>query len=200
MMVSTSRKDDYSKATRRALLRTARKLFASRGYASTSIADIAKGARVTSGALYHHFCDKKQIFQAIVEEIEQEIEEKADAAAAPHRDPWDRLLAGIEAMLDASMAVDVQRIGFVDAPVVLGPELARQIEARHGYGKLLKSLERIQDAGLVRPRSGDLLGSILLGCLHEAAMAIARADNVQAARKQASQIIRELLGGLRAET
>jgi AcrR family transcriptional regulator len=154
---------------------------------------------VTSGALYHHFRDKKQIFQAIVEEIEQEIEKKADAAAATHRDPWDRLLAGIEAMLDASMAVDVQRIGFVDAPVVLGPELARQIEARHGYGKLRKSLERIQDAGLVRPHSLDLLGSILLGCLHEAAMAIARADNMLAARKQASQIIRELLGGLRAE-
>jgi hypothetical protein len=98
-----------------------------------------------------------------VEEIEQEIMAKADGAAALHRDPWDRLLAAIEAMLDASMAVDVQRIGFVDAPVVLGPVVAREIETRYGYGRLQKSLERLIDAGLVRRHSLDPLGSILLG-------------------------------------
>jgi AcrR family transcriptional regulator len=194
-----SRREEYSQATRRALLRAGRKLFATQGYAETSVSEIVKAARLTGGALYHHFRDKKQIFQTIVEEIEREVMEKADAAAAQHRDPWDRLMAGIEAMLDASMAADVQRIGFVDAPVVLGPELAREIEARHGYGKLQKSLQRIIDAGLVQRRSVDLLGSILLGCLHESAMAIARADNVPAARRQASQILRELLGGLRAK-
>lgn len=193
-----SRREEYSEATRRALLRAGRKLFATQGYAETSVSEIVKTARLTGGALYHHFRDKKQIFQAIVEEIEQEIMEKADAAAA-HHDPWDGLLAGIEAMLDASIAADVQRIGFVDAPVVLGPELAREIEARHGYGKLRKSLQRIIDAGLMQRRSLDLLGSILLGCLHESAMAIARADNVPAARRQASQILRELLGGLRTK-
>jgi AcrR family transcriptional regulator len=199
VMAATSRKDEYSAATRRALLRTARKLFASRGYSATSIADIAEGARVTSGALYHHFRDKKEIFQAIVEEIEQEIMEKADAAAALHRDPWDRLLVAIEAMLDASMAVDVQRIGFVDAPVVLGPVVAREIETRYGYGRLQKSLERLIDAGLVRPHSLDLLGPILLGCLHEAATAVGRADDVPVARQRASQILRELFSGLRTE-
>ncbi|HWX82073.1 MAG TPA: helix-turn-helix domain-containing protein [Xanthobacteraceae bacterium] len=193
-----SRREEYSEATRRALLRAGRKLFATQGYADTSISEIVRAARLTGGALYHHFRDKKQIFQAIVEEIEQEIMEKADAAAA-HRDPWDGLLAGMEAMLDASMAADVQRIGFVDAPVVLGPELAREIEARYGYGKLRKSLERVIEAGLVQRRSVDLLGSILLGCLHESAMAIARADNVAAGRRQASQILRELLGGLRTK-
>jgi AcrR family transcriptional regulator len=198
-MALTSRKDEYSAATRRALLRTARKLFASHGYAATSIADIAKGARVTSGALYHHFRDKREIFQAIVEEIEQEIMEKTDAAAALHRDPWDRLLAAVEVMLDASMAADVQRIGFVDTPVVLGPAVAREIEARYGYGKLHTSLERIIDAGLMRRHSIDLLGPILLGCLHEAATAVARADDVPVARRQASQILQELLGGLRTE-
>ena len=174
-------------------------MFASRGYAATSIAEIAKGARVTSGALYHHFRDKKEIFQAIVEEIEQEIMEKTDAAAALHRDPWDRLLAAIEALLDASTATDVQRIGFVDAPVVLGPVIAREIEARYGYGKLQASLGRIIDAGLMRSHSLELLGPIVLGCLHEAATAVARADDVPLARKQASEILQQLLDGLRTK-
>lgn len=186
--------------TRRALLRTARKLFASRGYSQTSIADIAKGARVTSGALYHHFRDKKQIFEAIVEEIEREIMRKADAAAADRRDAWDRLLAGIEAMLDASMAADVQRIGFIDAPVVLGPDAARAIAQRYGYGRLLQALQNIVDAGLVRRHPVGILGPIVLGSLTEAATAIASADDPRAARKQASDILHELLAGLRTRT
>jgi AcrR family transcriptional regulator len=199
-MISTSRQDQHSLETRRALLRIARKLFSSRGYSQTSIADIAKGARVTSGALYHHFRDKKQIFEAIVEEIEREIMQKSDAAAAGRRDPWDRLLAAIEAMLDASMATDVQRIGFVDAPVVLGPEAARAIAQRYGYGRLLQSLQNIVDAGLIRRHPVEVLGPIVLGSLTEAATAIASADDRQAARKQASDILRELLGGLRTQT
>ena len=200
MMTSTSRQDQHSLETRRALLRIARKLFGSRGYSQTSIADIAKGARVTSGALYHHFRDKKQIFEAIVEEIEREIMSKADAAAAGRRDPWDRLLAGIEAMLDASMAADVQRIGFVDAPVVLGPDAARAIAQRYGYGRLLQALQNIVDAGLVRRHPVQILGPIVLGSLTEAATAIAGADDPRAARKQAGDILRELLAGLRTRT
>jgi AcrR family transcriptional regulator len=199
MTASISRKDEYSKATRRALLRTARRLFASRGYAATSIADIVKSARVTSGALYHHFRNKKQIFQAIVEEIEKEIMEKADAAAATHDNPWDRLTAAIEAMFDVSMAADVQRIGFVDAPVVLGPQKAREIEAQYGYGKLQQALKILVAKRLVRPHPIDLLGPMVLGCLTEAATAVARAENPSLARKQASEILRELLGGLRGK-
>jgi len=191
-----SRREEYSQTTRRALLRAGRKLFATQGYAETSVAEIVKAARLTGGALYHHFRDKKQLFEAVAEEIEQEIMKKADQAAAAHRDPWARLLAGIEAVLDASMTLDVQRIGFLEAPAVLGLDGMRAMELRYGYGRLRQTLERAMDAGLMRRHSVDLLGPILLGSLTEAAMAIARDDNPPAARKRASQILKELLSGL----
>ena len=194
-----SRREEYSDATRRALLRAGRKLFATQGYAETSVAEIVKTARLTGGALYHHFRDKKQLFEAVAEEIEQEIMNKADQAAAAHRDPWARLLAGIEAVLDASMTLDVQRIGFLEAPAVLGLDSARAMELRYGYGRLRQTLERAMDARRMRRHSLDLLGPILLGSLTEAAMAIARDDNPPAARKRASQIFKELLSGLHVD-
>ena len=62
-----SRKEEYAEATRAALVEVARAEFAERGYADVSIEQIVQGARVTRGALYHHFEDKRALFRAVLE-------------------------------------------------------------------------------------------------------------------------------------
>src|SRR5258708_314845 len=59
-----SRREMYSEATRAALLDEATTLFAARGYASTSLEDIASASQVTRGAVYHHFASKRALFEA----------------------------------------------------------------------------------------------------------------------------------------
>ncbi|MFE3771008.1 ScbR family autoregulator-binding transcription factor [Streptomyces sp. NPDC059122] len=54
--------------TRRRILECAGTLFDRRGYAGTTVEDIAKEAAVTRGALYHHFRHKQDIAAAILEE------------------------------------------------------------------------------------------------------------------------------------
>ena len=41
-----------------------------------------KRARVTRGALYHHFADKRDLFRAVVEALEVELVERIAAAQA----------------------------------------------------------------------------------------------------------------------
>ena len=55
--------------TRAALLKTALTLFSTKGYAATSIDDITKAAKVTRGALYHHFKNKADLYNTLVEEV-----------------------------------------------------------------------------------------------------------------------------------
>jgi AcrR family transcriptional regulator len=56
---------DRSKGTINKVLVTARDLFFEKGYDNTSVAQIAKAASVSVGAIYHHFSDKAQILYAL---------------------------------------------------------------------------------------------------------------------------------------
>lgn len=60
-------REEHAQATRDAILLAARKLFTSKSYDASSIDEIAAAARVTSGALYHHFRNKRQIMRAVFE-------------------------------------------------------------------------------------------------------------------------------------
>ena len=64
-----SLKEEHAEATRRALIDSARELFAQRGYAEVPIEEIVRRARVTRGALYHHFRDKSDLFRAVFERV-----------------------------------------------------------------------------------------------------------------------------------
>ena len=128
-------KADQSEATRAALIATARALFADRGYAAVGTEEIVRATGVTRGALYHHFTGKRELFQAVYEQVERQLVERiATSAMSSAGDPLQALNAGAEAFLDACEDPAVQRIALVDAPSVLGWERWRAIGLQYGFG------------------------------------------------------------------
>ena len=91
-MAVKSRQAENSTATRTALVKIARKFFAERGYADTATEDIVRRARVTRGALYHHFKDKQDLFKAVLHEEQLKVAAKCTEAAAKESDPWRALM------------------------------------------------------------------------------------------------------------
>src|SRR5581483_8980172 len=88
---------ERSATTRAALVTAARALFAEHGYAGTPREQIVADAGVTRGALQHHFGDKPALFQAVYEQVEQEIVEAvAKAAMRAADDPVEQLRAGCQ--------------------------------------------------------------------------------------------------------
>lgn len=55
--------------TRATLLKTALTLFSTKGYVATSIDDITQAAKMTRGALYHHFQSKADLYNTLLEEV-----------------------------------------------------------------------------------------------------------------------------------
>ena len=190
-------KAEQSEVTRAALLRVAREFFTEKGYAATATEEIVQRAGVTRGALYHHFRDKEDLFQAVFEDAERELVENVRTAIGVARiEPWEGLFVGCQAFLDACLEPAVQRIILLDAPSVLGWETWRRIDAEYGVGLIRQSLQATMDAGYLDPLPVDPLAHILLGALTEAAMVIARAEDIQSARTKVGAVIDRLLKGL----
>jgi AcrR family transcriptional regulator len=192
-------KAEQSALTRGDLLKTARALFTEKGYAGTATEEIVQQAGVTRGALYHHFRDKEELFQAVFEDAERELVEKVRTAIGLAQvEPWEGLFVGCRAFLDACLEPAVQRIILLDAPSVLGWETWRRIDAEYGLGLVRQSLQAAMDAGYVDPLPVDPLAHILLGALTEAAMVSARAEDMQSARAEVGAVVDRLLKGLKA--
>jgi TetR/AcrR family transcriptional regulator, acrAB operon repressor len=72
-------------ATREELLDAAERVFRARGVGHTSLAEVADAAGVTRGAIYWHFKDKADLFQALVKRVEMPMNaamEEMDRASA----------------------------------------------------------------------------------------------------------------------
>jgi TetR/AcrR family transcriptional regulator len=67
--------------TQQQILAAALRLFASRGYAGTSVQDIVAAARVTKPALYYYFANKAALYQALVTSAHEERYRLMRAAA-----------------------------------------------------------------------------------------------------------------------
>jgi AcrR family transcriptional regulator len=194
-----SRRAEQSEATRAALLKVARKLFAERGYAGVGTEEIVQRAKVTRGALYHHFRDKKDLFRAVHEQLEAEMAERIgrQLAAGDASDPLELLAAGARTFLDHTTG-PLARVTLVDAPSVLGWEEWRAIDEKYGMGLVIAGLQGAIEAGVVRDQPVKPLAHLLLAALGEAGMLIANAKDPRAARAEVEAPVLALLEGLRA--
>jgi AcrR family transcriptional regulator len=191
------KKATQSEATRKRLEDVARKLFAEQGFFHVSGEELVAAARVTRGALYHHYDGKEGLFAAVVENVMREVQETIVAQAAGARDPLRALQQGIAGFLGLSTQPEFQRILLIDAPAVLGWQRWREMDGRHGFGLMRNALAAAVHAHLLRAHDPDMLAHLLQGALIEAAMVIARADDPTQARKIAEQAIGAMIEGWR---
>jgi AcrR family transcriptional regulator len=198
MAEARSRQEERSESTRAALIGAGRELFAERGYAAVGTEEIVRRARVTRGALYHHFRDKRDLFRAVHEEAERGLVESIAEGIAGIEDPWEVLVAGLRRFLDACTDPALMRITLRDAPAVLGWEEWREIDAKYGLGIVVFGLENAMNAGVLRRQEVRPLAHLILGALGEAAMLIASADDPAVAREEVEGPVLALLEGLRA--
>ena len=194
-----TRREENARATRGALLKTARELFGQRGFAAVGIEEIAARAGVTTGALYHHFGSKRDLFRAVFDALEAELMERAIAVGTGYGDSWQGLEAAIGVTLDASLAPDVQQIALRDARTVLRADEWRAIMDRYSFGQLRSAVAGFMGSGVIAAGSPEIVTRVLLSLIGELAVAVAEADDARSARYEAERLLRSVLASLRAE-
>lgn len=115
-----------SAATAAAILDAARDAFARLGYDATTNKDIAAGAGISAGTLYHYFSSKPTLFAAVGEEVGRtffaRLEERAPAGVALRQQ-----LRALLDIIDDLNATDPSRLAFM---AVWAIEIGRHEELR----------------------------------------------------------------------
>ena len=192
-----SRREEYTEATRQALLSAGRDIFASEGYQAAGIEAISRAARVTRGAFYHHFQDKKALFDAVVVALQAETTARIEERSRAQRKIWDRLNVGIDAYLDACLEPAYGRIVIQEAPAVLGNARYREIEEAYPMALLTASLKALKRDGELDFEDIDLLSRMVDAMICKVALMLPEADHPKKLRERGQKIIGSLLGVFR---
>src|SRR3712207_5450451 len=105
-------KAERSEETRAALVAAGRRLFAERGYAAVGTEEIVREAGVTRGALYHHFGGKKDLLEAVYQQVEEGLAQEIAEIVLGHGgdSPLAAMEAGARAFIEACSRPEVERI------------------------------------------------------------------------------------------
>jgi len=185
--------------TRAAIVNAAKRIFGERGFAATTIDDIAARADVAKGAVYHHFPTKEALFEAVFEQVSIELVVDLDRIARNEKDALAAMAAGTEAYFSACAKGATGRIILRDGPAVLGWERWREIDARHFGGKFPLALAAAMAAGVIAQQPVEPLARLLLGAVTEAAVACSTGHDIAKTGAAYARAFRSLLDALRVK-
>lgn len=191
-----SLRTDQVAQTRAALIAAARRLLGRDGFAATSVDDIAREARLTTGALYHHFPNKTALFEAVFEAVHAELLDASVEAAIGSGDEVELLTRGFDAFLDAVLRPDVQRIIILDAPAILGLARFTELDERYAFAAITAALRSATTSGRLRVDDPETLARLLLGALTRGGMLIANSATPRETRDAVARTLRAVLKGL----
>ena len=184
-------------ATIESILNAGRRLFGERGFAATTMDDIAEQARVAKGAVYHHFATKEAVFEAVFDQVSRALVQEIDRAVRTEKDVLAAMVAGTQHYFAACAKGPTGQIILRDGPAVLGWERWREIDAQHFGGKIPRALAAAMDAGLIARQPVEPLARLLLGAVTEAAVACAGRFDVLKAGNEYTRAFKSLLEALR---
>jgi AcrR family transcriptional regulator len=193
-----SRREMYSEATRAALLDEATALFAQRGYAATSLEDVASASRVTRGAVYHHFAGKQALFEAVLD-AQEERAMAAVAAAATAADPWDAAMLALDAFLVQCCDPVYGRLVWQEGPSALGWNRWRECEEKYAFGLVERFIRALIEAGYLENRATGSMVRFAFWMLGGAGLTLAEAAEADKPRlrEEWGYLIRRSISGVR---
>lgn len=196
-----SRRELYSEYTRTALLEAGTSLFAERGFAHTTLQDVAEASQVTRGAVYHHFTNKQALFEAVLESLERGMTDRLSSAAADVGDPWRSAIVALDGFLEQCCDPAYSRIVWREGMVALGWDRWRELEEEFAYGLTERLVRELVDSGYIAPLPIEPTAQLIFAMLGAAGFALASADPAQQPeiKKHYAAVIERFLSGLRAD-
>ena len=181
--------------TRAKLIQAARKAFADKGFAAASMDELTAGAGLTRGALYHNFGDKKGLLQAVIDQMDAEMNLRLRAVRDAAPTVWQGMLDEYTAYIEMALEPEIQRVMLLDGPAVLG-DPSTWPSQNACLRTVTHTIQSLIDAGTIRPVDAEAAARLLNGASLNAAIWIAASENPAATLAKAVEAFRLLALGL----
>jgi AcrR family transcriptional regulator len=191
-----SRREEYAEATYEALLDSAAACFFEAGFANTSLDHVAQRARVTKGAIYHHFTSKRDLFMAVLERQEAIVAGSIARAGAGAVDAWSGMVAALDAFLETISDPIYRRLCWVEGPAALGFEEWWACGERYEIAVIRRLLDRAAQAGVLKFEDLDMLAHVLFGAVTAGVLNMARSEDPASVRERFRTVILQVMAGL----
>lgn len=194
-----SRREQYSEATKAALLKAATRRFAEHGFAGTALDDVAADIQATRGAVYHHFPSKTALFQAVYENLEKEMISRVAEAGLTETEPWQMVLTALDRFLDHCCDPVYGRLVWQEAPVALGWERWKECEEKYAYGLIEQLITTLVDNGDIPSFPREPMARITFHVVGAAGLALAEAapEDKPRLKEEYTLVLRYMLGNIR---
>lgn len=168
-MATEQSKSDISRTR---ILDAAAKTFRQKGYAATTLNEIAKAADMQAGSLYYHFNSKDELLEEVLDiginRVHEAVEESQEnmPADAP---PYERIRAAVDAHLTTLLKHGDYTSANISIFAQIPEEIRqRQIPKRDAFSALWRRiLSRAQKAGALRDDVDlSMVRMLLLGALN----------------------------------
>ena len=196
--------DEAKERRREVILSAAKRVFAKKGYHATTIADVAKAARISYGSVYWYFDSKDALFHALMDSEELALRHHIDAALAGLGDNADG--DGEEAFRVAVRATfeffeadrDVVKLLFRDS-LVLGERFDRHLAGIYeGFiGDIEQTVATAQKAGRMVEAPARIVAFSMAAIISQLALRRLSTDDGIPASVVADFVVTLLLDGLR---
>ena len=200
-MVKRTKED--AAATRALILEQATVLFEEKGYAATTLDEIAAAAGVTKGAIFHHFKNKKDLFTDIWVtlqlEVDTNIRRTAAKVAAKSDDPFSGMLAGAKCQVDYLKQNRFSRIVMLEGPTVLGMDEWVGRDVALAKNRVDKAIDYLIAKGQLAAPNRESLNLLFTGMLSYAVIASKDTDDPQSIVDSFEIILRGLPNSVRRQ-
>ena len=151
--------------TRELIMQAAEQRFASTGFYPTRLEDIAEDVGITRTAIIYHFQDKETLYNAVLEKLFTQLNDRITVALSLPRDLPERVEAAVEAWLDFAgdrptlMRLFMREVAGSEGG--LRPEVQRYVEPM--FARLIEALSEGQRTKAFRVMDPVQFWSILAG-------------------------------------
>ena len=171
-MAAETRRERQKTMNRREILEAAKRVFAQKGFAATTIDEIAQEAEFSKGAMYGYFEGKEDLFFSLIQEKMDDIEERLREVVESSDDPETK----IRDLIETHLTFFEEDRDFFQIIASEQPRLGAETESRlreNMKERCVRSLDLIEQVMLVGVSAGTLkeieprfLATGLVGIIH----------------------------------